>query len=54
MAATYDTLQQRFVSAFDAVAPGADPVLRPSERVDYQVNGVMADRKSTRLNSSHT
>ena len=45
MAATYDTLQQRFVSAFDAVAPGADPVLRPSERVDYQVNGVMAVAK---------
>jgi arginyl-tRNA synthetase len=28
--------------AFDALEPGADPVLRQSERADYQVNGAMA------------
>ena len=28
--------------AFDALDPGADPVLRASERADFQVNGAMA------------
>jgi arginyl-tRNA synthetase len=28
--------------AFDAVEPGADPVLRRSDRADYQANGVLA------------
>jgi arginyl-tRNA synthetase len=45
MPTTYDTLHGRLVTAFDAVVPGADPVLRPSERVDYQANGVMAVAK---------
>jgi arginyl-tRNA synthetase len=44
--ATYDVLLARLRAAFDAVAPGADPVLRPSERGDYQANGVMALAKS--------
>lgn len=30
-----------FQPAFDALEPGADPVVRPSERADYQVNGVL-------------
>ncbi len=42
MTSTYDTLHQRLQAAFDAVEPGADPVLRTSERSDYQSNGVMA------------
>jgi arginyl-tRNA synthetase len=43
---TYDALRERLVPAFDAVLPGADPVLRPSDRSDYQVNGVMAVAKA--------
>jgi arginyl-tRNA synthetase len=39
---TYETLQFRLQRAFDAVEVGADPVLRVSERSDYQSNGVMA------------
>ena len=42
MATTYDTLLARLRHAFDTVEPGADPVLRTSERSDYQANGVMA------------
>lgn len=42
MTSTYDTLQLRLQAAFDAVEPGADPVLRTSDRSDYQANGVMA------------
>jgi len=42
MASTYDVLLTRLQGAFDHVAPGADPVLRTSDRVDYQANGVMA------------
>jgi arginyl-tRNA synthetase len=42
MTSTYDLLNARLQAAFDAVAPGADPVLRTSERSDYQANGVMA------------
>ena len=42
MASTYDTLLARLRHAFDTVEPGADPVLRTSERSDYQANGVMA------------
>jgi arginyl-tRNA synthetase len=33
---------QRLRAAFDAVSPGADPVLRPSERADFQANGALA------------
>ncbi len=42
MASTYDTLLARLRDAFNAVEPGGDPVLRTSERGDYQANGVMA------------
>ncbi|HEY5010802.1 MAG TPA: arginine--tRNA ligase, partial [Acidimicrobiales bacterium] len=42
MTSTYDTLQSRLQSAFDALEEGADPVLRTSDRSDYQANGVMA------------
>ena len=42
MTSTYDLVNARLQAAFDAVAPGADPVLRTSERSDYQANGVMA------------
>jgi arginyl-tRNA synthetase len=43
---TYDALLARLQPAFDSVLPDADPVLRPSDRSDYQVNGVMAVAKS--------
>jgi len=46
MTSTYDVLLGRLQAAFDAIVPGADPVLRPSERSDYQANGVMALAKS--------
>src|SRR5271156_3960870 len=39
---TYETLRSRLQSAFDTIETGADPVLRSSERGDYQANGVMA------------
>jgi arginyl-tRNA synthetase len=42
MASTYDVLLTRLQSAFDEILPGADPVLRTSDRGDYQANGVMA------------
>ena len=34
-------LLERLTPAFDRLEPGADPVLRGSDRADYQVNGVM-------------
>jgi len=42
MTSTYDTLSSRLQSAFDTLEDGADPVLRTSDRSDYQANGVMA------------
>jgi arginyl-tRNA synthetase len=39
---TYETLQSRLQAAFDTLEVGADPVLRTSDRSDYQANGVMA------------
>ena len=42
MRSTYDTLSSRLQSAFDTLEIGADPVLRTSDRSDYQANGVMA------------
>ncbi len=42
MADTHTALEARLRSAFDSVAPGADPVLRASERADYQANGALA------------
>jgi arginyl-tRNA synthetase len=35
-------LAQRLQVAFDTIAPGADPVLRPSDRADFQANGALA------------
>jgi arginyl-tRNA synthetase len=35
-------LLQRLQDAFDTIAPGADPVLRASERADFQSNGALA------------
>lgn len=46
MTSTFDDLLAVFQSGFDALAPGADPVLRASDRADYQVNGVMALAKT--------
>jgi len=35
-------VERRLAGAFDAVARGADPVVRPSERADLQANGALA------------
>jgi len=35
-------LVQRLQAAFDTVVPGADPVLRVSDRADFQANGALA------------
>jgi arginyl-tRNA synthetase len=42
MTSTYDTLLSRLQSAFDTLEEGSDPVLRTSDRSDYQANGIMA------------
>jgi len=42
MTSTYDTIASRLQIAFDSLDVGADPVLRTSDRSDYQANGVMA------------
>ena len=42
MTSTYDTLLARLQLAFDVLEPGADPVLRTSDRSDFQSNGVMS------------
>ena len=42
MSSTYELLHTRLSRAFGTLLAGADPVLRPSERSDYQANGVMA------------
>jgi len=34
-------IEERFRPAFDALLPGADPVVRPSDRADFQVNGAI-------------
>src|SRR5271163_3466129 len=34
-------LLQRLQAAFDTVSPGADPVLRASDRADFQANGAI-------------
>ena len=49
MAGLHDTLSERLQQAFDAVEPGADPVLRPSTRpgADFQANGAMSLAKRT-------
>ncbi|MGH9043333.1 MAG: arginine--tRNA ligase [Acidimicrobiales bacterium] len=35
-------VQERLERAFDAVRPGTDPVVRPSDRADLQANGAIA------------
>ncbi|MHB1251956.1 MAG: arginine--tRNA ligase [Acidimicrobiales bacterium] len=45
MDSTYDVLLDRLRVAFERIAPGSDPVLRHSERGDYQANGVMGVAK---------
>ncbi len=35
-------LLQRLQAAFGSIEPGADPVLRPSDRADFQANGALA------------
>ncbi len=42
----YHVLLGRLQTAFAAVVPGADPVLRPSERADFQANGALALAKA--------
>jgi len=42
MATLAQRVLDRLTPAFDALEPGADPVLRGSDRADFQVNGVMA------------
>ncbi|MHB1970151.1 MAG: arginine--tRNA ligase, partial [Acidimicrobiales bacterium] len=42
MTSTHDLLSARLHEAFGRVAAGADPVLRASERADYQANGALA------------
>ena len=44
-------LERRLRLAFEAVAAGADPVLRRSDRADYQVNGVIALARRTGRNA---
>jgi arginyl-tRNA synthetase len=39
---TYDEILTRLQAAFDHLDVGADPVLRPSDRSDFQANGAMA------------
>ena len=39
---TKTVLETRLRAAFDAVEPGADPVLRPSDHADFQANGALA------------
>ena len=45
MNSTYDVLLERLQAAFERIAPGSDPVLRHSDRGDYQANGVMGVAK---------
>jgi arginyl-tRNA synthetase len=49
MAGLFTALAARLQPGFDAVAPGADPVLRPSTQpgADFQANGAMALAKRT-------
>ena len=45
MADTKSILEARLAAAFSTVAPGADPVLRPSDRADFQSNGALSVAK---------
>jgi arginyl-tRNA synthetase len=42
MPSLYQQVLARFQQGFSEVSPGADPVLRASDRTDFQANGVMA------------
>ena len=42
MVDTRQVLDARLRAAFDALEPGADPVLRPSDHADFQANGALA------------
>src|SRR5260370_37700926 len=42
MPAASSGLLQRLQAAFDAVVPGAAPVVRPPDRADFQANGALA------------
>ena len=42
----FATLTARLAVMFDAVAPGSDPVVRPSDRCDLQANGALALAKT--------
>jgi len=42
MADPTSVLAERLQAAFDTVSPGADPVLRGSDRADFQANGALA------------
>ncbi len=46
MATTTQLLAARLQTAFDSVALGADPVLRRSDRADFQANGALALAKT--------
>jgi arginyl-tRNA synthetase len=48
MADASSLLLRRLQAAFDAVSPGADPVLRVSDRADYQANGALPLAKTLR------
>ncbi|HLI24701.1 MAG TPA: arginine--tRNA ligase, partial [Acidimicrobiales bacterium] len=41
MAGLLSLVSSRMAPAFDAVQPGADPVVRPSDRADFQANGAL-------------
>ncbi len=41
MADPITVLTERLQAAFDTLAPGADPVVRPSDRADFQANGAL-------------
>jgi len=38
----FSVLLQRLQAGFDTIAPGADPVLRASDRADFQANGALS------------
>ena len=46
MGSTYEIVAERLARSFDRLVPGSDPVLRTSERADFQANGVMAVAKT--------
>ncbi|HWG74439.1 MAG TPA: arginine--tRNA ligase [Acidimicrobiales bacterium] len=49
MAPLVSLVASRLQPGFDAIEPGADPVVRPSERADFQANGALALAKRLNL-----